>query len=150
MSEKKLYSRLNFTKTEAICSHQGFIDNDNPNRSNNIEQPCSCIDCSLLVTLSYSHRPILSKESPTRDLLTLEHNIEISPLPHSKVSFVFSLFNPHPFRHLNFMKSLNKENFNRVIHILNKNANSFGWRIKETLSKGYLTHGNLINHNSFH
>lgn len=28
-----------FTKTVAVCGHQGFVDNDDPNRSNNIKHP---------------------------------------------------------------------------------------------------------------
>jgi hypothetical protein len=49
---KKKKSTEEFTKTEAIGSHQSFIDNYNPNRSDNIEHPCGCINCSLLISLA--------------------------------------------------------------------------------------------------
>jgi hypothetical protein len=49
---KKKKSTEEFTKTEAICGHQSFIDKDNPNRSDNIEHPCGCINCSLLISLA--------------------------------------------------------------------------------------------------
>jgi len=35
-----------------MCCHQGFVDENDPHRSDDIKQPCTHIECSFLVGLA--------------------------------------------------------------------------------------------------